>query len=106
MDYNEILAIAAQSIAIIFAVILGVILILSMKKDGKFTADEAAKVVLMGLLIYMTVVNATRDTEWLVFDQGTYLIVLGAVLGLAGLDIYKSKGLLNGDSRKNNTDGK
>jgi hypothetical protein len=52
----------------------------------------------------MTVVNGTRSTEWLVFDQGTYLIILGSVLGLAGLDIYKTKGLLD-DKGKNNKDG-
>jgi hypothetical protein len=101
---TEILVLSVKAVAVIFILTLGIILVVSMKKDGKLTADEASKVVLIALLIYMTVVNGTRSTEWLVFDQGTYLIILGSVLGLAGLDIYKAKGLLD-DKGKNNKDG-
>jgi hypothetical protein len=100
---TEILVLSVKAVAVIFILTLGIILVVSMKKDGKLTADEASKVVLIALLIYMTVVNGTRSTEWLVFDQGTYLIILGSVLGLAGLDIYKTKGLLN-DKEKNSKD--
>jgi len=95
---------AAKIIALLFTVSLGVVLIISMRKDGKLTADEASKVVLMGLLIYMTIMNGTRATEWLTFDQGTYLIVLGSVLALAGIDIYRAKGLLSGKDDKDNKD--
>ena len=102
MTPTEILVLSAKAIAVLFILILGIILIVSMKKDGKLTADEASKVVLIALFIYMTVVNGTRTTEWLVFDQGTYLIILGSVLGLAGLDIYKAKSLLDGRSDKRN----
>jgi hypothetical protein len=104
MTPTEILVLSVKAVAVIFTLMLGIILIISMKKDGNLTADEASKVVLIALLIYMTVVNGTRSTEWLVFDQGTYLIILGSVLGLAGLDIYKAKGLLD-DKGKNNKDG-
>jgi hypothetical protein len=104
MTPTEILVLSVKAVAVIFTLMLGIILIISMKKDGNLTADEASKVVLIALLIYMTVVNGTRSTEWIVFDQGTYLIILGSVLGLAGLDIYKAKGLLD-DKGKNNKDG-
>jgi hypothetical protein len=104
MTPAEILVLSVKAVAVIFTLMLGIILIISMKKDGNLTADEASKVVLIALLIYMTVVNGTRSTEWIVFDQGTYFIILGSVLGLAGLDIYKAKGLLD-DKGKNNKDG-
>ena len=103
----EILSILAQASGLIFALVVGIILVIGMRKDGKLTGDEAAKVAIIGGFIYMTVMNGTRDTEWMVFGQGSYLIVLGAVLGLAGIDIVKAKNLLNnGDSKKDSTNSK
>ncbi len=102
MEVQEILIVVAKGLAILFTVILFVMLVLSMRKDGKLGADEASKVVIMGLLIYMTVVNASRLTEYPTFGDGTYLILLGSVLLLAGIDIAKANKLLKngGDSKK------
>ena len=89
----ENLALAAQIAALVFALLLGVLLIIGMMKDKKLTADEAAKVAIIGMFIYMMVVNGNRVTEWMIYDQGVILIVLGSVLLLAGIDIYKAKKL-------------
>lgn len=94
MESQEILVIVAKGVAILFTLTLFITLMLSMRKDGKFTADEASKVIVMGLLIYMTVVNANRITEYPTFDDGTYFLLLASVLLLAGIDVYKAKGLL------------
>ena len=89
----ENLALAAQIAALVFTLLLGVLLIIGMMKDKKLTADEAAKVAIIGMFIYMMVVNGNRVTEWMIYDQGVILIVLGSVLLLAGIDIYKAKKL-------------
>jgi len=96
METQEILSVAAKGLAVIFTLILFIMLLRSMRKDGKLGADEASKVVIMGILIYMTVVNANRITEYPTFGDGTYLILLASVLLLAGIDLAKTKeGLLN-----------
>lgn len=106
MESQEIIKLAAQGAAILFTLILFVMLVLSMRKDGKLGADEASKVVIMGILIYMTIVNAERITEYPTFGDGTYLLLLASVLLLAGIDVYKAKGLLNGDRGKDSKDSK
>ncbi|UCD07710.1 MAG: hypothetical protein JSW41_01935 [Candidatus Aenigmatarchaeota archaeon] len=106
MEAKEIMVLAVQGSAVIFTLILFVLLLVGMYNDRKFTADEASKVIVMGILIYMTLVNGNRTTEYPVFGDGTYLILLGAVLILAGIDIYKSKGLLNGNKRPDSKNSK
>jgi hypothetical protein len=46
MTPTEILVLSVKAVAVIFTLTLGIILVVSMKKDGKLTADEASKVVL------------------------------------------------------------
>ncbi|KKM85616.1 hypothetical protein LCGC14_1287240 [marine sediment metagenome] len=100
MEAQDLLGVFAQGAALLFTLTLGIILVIGMRKDGRLTGDEAAKIAIIGGFIYMTVMNGTRDTEWMVFGQGTYLLVLGAVLGLAGIDIAKVKNLLNNGKEK------
>ena len=106
MEADEIITIVAKVVALLMTVALFVILVIGMKKDGKLTADEAAKVIIMGLLIYMTIVNGARDTEWPIYDQGILLIMLSAVLVLAGIDVAKAKDLFkkNGKDEKDQSD--
>ena len=100
MDLPELLSFIAHGAALLFALGLGIILIIGMKKDGKLSGDEAAKVAIIGCFIYMTVMNGTRETEWMVFGQGLYLMVLSAVLGLAGIDFIKAKNLFDNTKDK------
>ena len=94
MEVMDYLTVSAQGLAILFTLGLFIMLIISMRKDGKLGADEASKVVIMGLLIYMTLKNGNRITEYPTFGDGTYLLLLASVLLLGGIDIYKAKDLL------------
>jgi len=101
-----ILGIVAQGAALIFILGMLVTLILSQKKDGAFTADEASKVVIICTFIFMIVSNAYRPQGTdPVFDMGIILLTLGSVLGLAGIDIIKAKQAQNGTRKKDSTNG-
>lgn len=103
METQEIIVVIAKGLSVLFVLTLFLMLIMSMRKDGKFTADEASKVVIMLILIYMTVVNGQRTTEYPTFGDGTYLILVGAVLLLAGIDMARTKDLLNNGNRDNDS---
>ena len=85
----ETLTIVTQIIGIGFILGMGIILIWSMTKDGKLTANEASKVIIMIGFAYAMIVNGTRlpDTSPK-FDSSIILILLGSVLTMAGIDAY------------------
>ena len=90
MEAQEIILIVLQIIGIVFIVGLGVILVWSMTRDGKLTANEASKVTIMCGFIYAMIVNGARpEGSDLIFDSSTILILLGSVLLMAGIDLYK-----------------
>jgi len=85
----ENLTIVTQIIGIGFVLGLGLILIWSMTRDGKLTANEASKVIIMVGFAYAMIANGTRlpDTQP-IFDSSIILILLGSVLTMAGIDAY------------------
>ena len=105
MEVHPMIAIATQVVGIIFLIALGGFWIIGMRKDdGKISGDEAAKASVVGVFIFMVIVNATGDK--MIFDHTAFLLVLGAVLALAGIDIAKAKQLLNGNRGKNSSGSK
>lgn len=91
----ENLPLIAQITGLVFALVVGILLIISMMKDGKLTAIETAKVFIIGVFFYATIVNGTRDADTqAIFDTSTYLIMLGSLLVLAGIDIAKAKDII------------
>lgn len=95
----------AQITTLVFLFGLGITLVVNMRKDGILTADEVAKVVIMGLLIYLTVVDAGRDPGTpRLFDNSTYLILVSSVLILAGISNNTINNLMNGNKRKDSKD--
>ena len=85
----ENLTIVVQIIGIGFVLGLGLILVWSMTKDGKLSANEASKVIIMVGFTYAMIVNGTRipDTQP-IYDSSIILILLGSVLTMAGIDAY------------------
>lgn len=86
----EIFNLLLEPFILLMLIALGVFLVKNMTKDGELTATEVSKIIIMAICVYMTIVNAKRepDTQPL-FDTSTYLIVLGSLLTLAGIDILK-----------------
>jgi len=105
MEVHPMVAITAQIVGIVFLIALGGFWIVGMRKDdGKISGDEAAKASVVGVFIFMVIVNATSEN--MVFDHTAFLLVLGSVLALAGIDIAKAKSLLNGNRGKDSTNSK
>ena len=90
MELQEIISIATQILGVLFILALGGILVWSMTRDGKLTANEASKVTIMIGFIYAMIVNGSRPVDTSpVFDSSIMLILLGSVLTMAGIDAYK-----------------
>jgi len=109
MDWNSILALLVQGIGFVFMIYMGIILIKGMQKDGQMTADEASKVAIIAITIYMVVVDANRSGEAHVFDQSYFLMMLISLFALAKIDLSKFKNIgKNGKSDKgdDSKDGK
>jgi len=103
----EVVKIVAPVLGLIFILGIGIIYVVSAKRDGKFTGDEMAKVIAMAGFVFMLVVNGYRaEGAPLVFDHTMVMFSLGSVLVLAGIDVAKFKNILNGDSRKDSTNSK
>ena len=99
METQVILSLSVQVMGMLFIVGLGSVLVWSMTRDGKLTANEAAKVVILVGFIYAMISNGYRPADTLpVFDSSIILILLGSVLTMAGLDAYKLIKEKNGKS--------
>lgn len=106
MESQEIISLIGSTLSLLFLFIVGIVWLMGAKGDGKLSKEEIAPVAIIGVFIYMMVVNANRTTEFMVFDTTTVLLVLGSVIALAGIDIAKINGLLNDNRRKNSSDSK
>jgi len=90
MEAQEILSISVQIIGMLFIVGLGSILVWSMTMDGKLTANEASKVIIMVGFIFAMISNGARPADTLpIFDSSIMLILLGSVLTMSGIDAYR-----------------
>ena len=103
MTSLENLSMLAQIVALIFLLGLLSMLVYYMKKDGNLTPDEAAKVIILGSYVYMLVVNANHAGDVPKFGSEVFLISMGAILGLAGIDYIK---LGNENKKDNSKNGK
>jgi len=89
METQEILSISVQIIGMLFIVGLGSILVWSMTRDGRLTANEASKVVAMVAFIYAMIVNGVRSIGTdPIFDSSIILILLGSILTMAGIETW------------------
>ena len=100
MEAQVILSVVAQGLALIFIFTMGVVWLIGARKDGKLTKDEIAPVAIIGVFIFMMIMNGMRPIDTPPrFDSSVVLIVLGSVLLLAGIDIAKLKGLINKEKK-------
>ena len=107
MEPQEILSLVAQGVALIFIAWVMVTLVMSQKSKDRLTGEEVAKDVIIIAFIFVMVFNGYREVNTPpVFDSTTMLLMLGSLLGLAGMDIMKIKQLQNGNRGKDSTDGK
>ena len=96
MTPQEILSLVAQGVALIFIAWVMVTLVLSQKKNDRLTGEEVAKDVIIIAFVYVMLSNGYREPGTPpVFDTTTMLLMLGALLGLAGIDVVKAKSLVN-----------
>ena len=91
MEAQEILSVIAQGLALSFIAWVLITLVLSQQSDGKFTSEEAAKVIVIVGFVFIMIVIAYSEKP--PFNETMLLINLGALLGLAGIDVYKAKKL-------------
>ena len=103
METQLIFEMAVQSIGVLFTLSLGILLVWHMNKSGgKLTPNEAGKVIVMIMFVYAMIVNGSREVGTpLVFDVNIIMILLGAVLGLAGIENWKDI-----QDKKNDNGGK
>ena len=91
MEIQENLSIAIQIIGFIFVLIILVFQFLHMKKSGAgLMPNETAKLIVMVAFVYAVIKNGSVDPgSPPVFDFNFMMILLGAILGLAGITNWK-----------------
>jgi hypothetical protein len=107
MEPQEILSIVAQGIALLFIAWVMIVLVISQKNKDRLTGEEVAKDVIIIAFIFVMVFNGYREAGTSpIFDSTTMLLMLGSLLGLAGMDIMKIRQIQNGNRGKDSTDSK
>jgi len=55
-------------------------------KDGKWSVEEIAKAVIIGIIIYMVYIEANRLTEWHVFSDVSFMTFVAGLFFLAKME--------------------
>lgn len=99
MEAQAIFILAAQGVALAFITWVMVTLVLSQKKNDRLTGEEVAKDVIIIAFIFVMLSNGYREVDAPpIFDSTTVLLMLGSLLGLAGIDKINIKNLGGKDS--------
>ena len=91
MEIQEVISVVAQILGFLFILGLGIIQVYHMNKSGgSLTPNETAKIVILSMFVLVVVINGFRDIGTdAKFDTTMVTLLLGAVLGMAGIDAYK-----------------
>lgn len=73
-------------------------------KDKSIEPKEASRIIIINLTVFMAILNGYRDVEYPLFEEGTFGVLLAALLLIGGIDLMKIKDVFNGNKRKDSSD--